>query len=82
MEFAYYSVGLVVAFVLARWVTENMKFHIRNKKLWVHHWIIAALAMVVLFGLEVDTPWLWGGLTGVALEGLRRDNWSLFRKPA
>jgi hypothetical protein len=35
--------------------------------------------MLVMFSLEVEAAWLWGALTGVALEGLRRDNWSLVR---
>jgi len=28
----------------------------------------------------VDEPWVWGAVTGVALEGLRRDQWSIVRK--
>ena len=48
--------------------------------MWLHHWIIAFAGMVVLFGLGVDNPWVWGGFTGVALEGLRRDKWSIVRK--
>jgi H+/Cl- antiporter ClcA len=79
MQFALYSLSLVIAFSIARWVSENIKFHVRNKKLWVHHWILAAAAMMIIYILQFDEPWLWGGLTGVALEGLRRENWSLFR---
>ena len=79
MDFAFYSVALVLAFSGARWFTENVKFHLRNQRFWVHHWILAAVAMLALVVLDVASPWVWGGLTGVALEGLRRDNWSLFR---
>ena len=79
MDFAFYSVALVLAFSGARWFTENVKFHLRNQRFWVHHGILAAVAMLVLVVLDVASPWVWGGLTGVALEGLRRDNWSLFR---
>ena len=71
MQFALYSLSLVIAFSIARWVSENIKFHVRNKKLWVHHWILAAAAMMAIYILQYDEPWLWGGLTGVALEGLR-----------
>ena len=45
MEYAYYSIALISGFVLTRWVTENFKFHVRNKSIWLHHWIIAAIAM-------------------------------------
>ncbi len=80
MDFAWYSLSLVLMFATARWVTEQFKFHVRTKKLWVHHWILALVSMGVLLGLQVDEPWVWGGVTGIALEGLRRDKWSIFRK--
>ena len=80
MDFAWYSLSLVLTFATVRWVTENFKFHLRTKKVWVHHWILALGGMVALFGLGVDEPWVWGAITGVALEGLRRDQWSIVRK--
>ena len=80
MDFAVYSLSLVVGFSGARWFTENIKFHLRTTNVWLHHWIIAFAGMVVLFGLGVDNAWVWGGFTGVALEGLRRDKWSIVRK--
>jgi len=78
MDFAVYSVSIIGSYAAARWATERLKFHLRTKRVWVHHWILAAAAMLVMFYLEVEAAWLWGALTGVALEGLRRDNWSLF----
>jgi len=36
--------------------------------------------MIPLFFFELDYPILWGILTGVALEGLGRKNWSIRRK--
>ena len=79
MEFAIYSISLILGFAVTRWITENIKFHVRNKKIWLHHWIVASLAMVVLLFFEIDYTFVWGALTGVALEGLPRKNWSIRR---
>ena len=64
MDFALYSLGIVLGFAIVRWLTENMKFHIRTNSIWLHHWIIALLVMLPLFYFQVDEPLLWGGLTG------------------
>ncbi len=80
MEFAHYSISLILGFVVARFVTENTKIHLKFKGLWIHHWILATLAMVVVLYLEISEPYIWGGLTGVALEGLPRKNWSIRNK--
>jgi len=66
--------------VISVTATENIKFHIRNNIVWVHHWILAFIAMIALFFFEIEYPFLWGILTGVALEGLGRKNWSIRRK--
>ncbi|MDP7394082.1 MAG: hypothetical protein QGI14_02695 [Candidatus Poseidonia sp.] len=79
MDFAVYSLSIIGSFAAARWATENLKFHLRNKRFWVHHWILAAGLMLAMLAIKVEAAWLWGALTGVALEGLRRDNWSLVR---
>ena len=80
MEFAYYSLAIIAAFAFTRWVTENFKFHIRSKSIWLHHWIIAGIAMAVILVLKIESEIVWGILTGVALEGLGRKNWSILRK--
>ena len=36
--------------------------------------------MGALVVADVEQAWIWGALTGIALEGLRRDQWSLHRK--
>ena len=77
MDFAQYSLALIITFALVRFVTEHTKFHLRAKGLWVHHWILAAVAMAVVYLMEIESPIIWGALTGVALEGLRRKNWSI-----
>lgn len=80
IDLGWYSVAMVASFAGARWVTENVKFHLRNQRFWLHHWFLAFLTMSALIAMDVQQPWIWGALTGVALEGLRRDQWSLFRK--
>ena len=80
MEFAYYSLAIIAAFAFTRWVTENFKFHVRNKSIWLHHWIIATIVMVVMLAMKIESEIAWGVLTGVALEGLGRKNWSILRK--
>ncbi|MAH90993.1 MAG: hypothetical protein CMA11_04415 [Euryarchaeota archaeon] len=79
MEFAYYSISLIFAYAITRWITENVKFHFRNNKIWLHHWIISAIVMLILLYLQYESPFIWGALTGVALEGISRKNWSILR---
>ena len=79
MDFAVYSLGIVLGFAIVRWLTENIKFHIRTDSIWLHHWIIAFLVMLPLFYFQIDEPLLWGGLTGTALEGPGRKNVSIRR---
>ena len=80
MEFAIYSICIIAGFAVTRWVTENFKFHVRNNKVWLHHWIISLIFMAALFVLKIESEIVWGLLTGVALEGLGRKNWSILRK--
>ena len=77
MEFAQYSLALIFTFALVRFITENTKFHLRAMGLWIHHWILAAIAMSVVYVMEIEIPIIWGCLTCIALEGLRRKNWSI-----
>ena len=77
MEFAQYSLALIFTFALVRFITENTKFHLRAKGIWIHHWILAVTAMIVIYAMNIDNPIIWGCLSGVALEGLRRKNWSI-----
>jgi hypothetical protein len=77
MEFAIYSIGLLLGYIFARYVTEQTKIHIRVKGLWLHHWILASLLMTSLLLFKVYNTEVWGFLTGVALEGLSRKNWSI-----
>ena len=79
MDFGLFSLGIVLGFSIVRWLTENIKFHIRTKSIWLHHWIIAFLVMIPLLYFQIDEPLIWGGLTGAALEGLGRKNWSIRR---
>ena len=80
MDYAYYSLSLIIAYALVRYVTENTKIHLKFKGLWIHHWILAAIAMLIVLYLEIDQPYIWGALTGVALEGLPRKNWWIRNK--
>ncbi len=80
MEFAYYSLAIIAAFAFTRWVTENFKFHVRSNSVWLHHWIIATIVMIILLAMKIESEIAWGILTGVALEGLGRKNWSILRK--
>ncbi len=77
MEFAEYSISLIIAYAVTRYLAENLGIHLRGKGLWLHHWIIATIAMAGLLLAEIFHPIAWGGLTGVALEGLRRKNWTI-----
>ena len=80
MDFAQYSIALIFAYAFTRYVTENTKIHVKFKGLWLHHWILSAVVMIILFYFEIDIPIIWGTLTGIALEGLPRKNWSIRNK--
>lgn len=41
---------------------------------------MASIAMVGLLIAKIDFAFVWGALTGIALEGLGRKNWSISRK--
>jgi len=77
MGFALYSAFLVLSYAFTRFVTERTDFHLRAKGFWIHHWIIAGVAMVVFITLQIEDPLIWGIVTGIALEGLSRKKWSL-----
>jgi len=77
MEFVFYSCALILGYAATRFITERTKFHLRMKGFWIHHWILSAIAMAILAVLGYDEPQVWGILTGVALEGLSRKNWSI-----
>ena len=76
MDLAIYSVTLIAVFAITRYMTEKIKFHVRFSGYWLHHWIMGAIVMLAVYFLGYDEPWLWGSLTGICLEGLRRKNWS------
>lgn len=77
MEFVFYSLSLILGYAVARFVTEQTTFHLRMKGIWIHHWILSVMAMALLAALGYDEPLVWGFLTGVALDGLSRKNWSI-----
>tara|TARA_B100001093_G_scaffold172946_1_gene165841 strand:- start:2435 stop:2683 length:249 start_codon:yes stop_codon:yes gene_type:complete len=77
MEFAIYSIALIGGYAITRYVTEQTSFHLRVKGLWIHHWILASLLMTALYLFEIFNTEVWGLLTGIALEGLSRKNWSI-----
>ena len=60
MEFAWYSICLVLAFAFTRWFTENFKIHIRSERLWLHHWIMASIAMIGLLIANIDSVFRLG----------------------
>jgi hypothetical protein len=41
---------------------------------------MASIAMIGLLVTSIDSVFVWGALTGIALEGLGRKNWSISRK--
>ena len=80
MEFAWYSISMIFAYAITRWFTENFKIHIRSERLWLHHWILASILMLGFLAAKIESEIIWGVLTGIALEGLGRKNWSISRK--
>jgi hypothetical protein len=74
-----FSLCLILGFASAKFLTgrtPQIKFLIFH----IHHWIWATTILVILFIIGQTPIWVVGILTGVALEGLTYDDWSLFIK--
>jgi hypothetical protein len=79
MQWAEFSLALIGGYALTRAITEQTQFHLRKGRIWIHHWMLGAAAMAICLAMGIDHPAIWGGLTGVSLEGLGRKNWGLLK---
>ncbi|MAK04458.1 MAG: hypothetical protein CMA03_01035 [Euryarchaeota archaeon] len=78
-ELAIFAIGLIIGYASAKFLTgktPQIKFSIFH----IHHWIWATIILIFLIWMEWSNPILIGIFTGVALEGLTYDDWSLFIK--
>ena len=79
-----YSLGLVIGYGIAKWVTPLMPSLVYSKY-HLHHWIWATtlLSIMLLLGDRINTAnWydsVCGVITGIALQGLSYKNWSIKR---
>ena len=74
-----YSLGLVTGYVVAKALTPHSP-SLLTAKYHIHHWIWATAILVIMMYVRLDTDSLIGIITGVALQGLSYDNWSIKRK--
>tara|TARA_Y100001980_G_C14555428_1_gene343902 strand:+ start:3886 stop:4161 length:276 start_codon:yes stop_codon:yes gene_type:complete len=75
----YFAVGIIIGYASAKFLTgktPQIKFWVLH----VHHWIWATLIIIFLMIVNLTNPLLIGIFTGVAVEGLNYDDWSLIRK--
>ena len=75
MSLQGFSVALIAGFALARLAVERTQIRLRMGRLRIHHWMWATAALGALLFWDASPDWAWGGLVGVALEGLRRKKW-------
>ena len=74
-----FSISLIAGFAIAKYLTgktPQIKIYIFH----IHHWIWATAILIFLFFWDQTQVWMIGIVTGVALEGLGRKNWSILRK--
>mgnify|MGYP000606173690 CR=1 FL=1 len=78
-ELAIFAIGLIIGYASAKFLTgktPQIKFSIFH----IHHWIWATIILISLIWMEWNNPVITGIFTGVAIEGLTYDEWSLIRK--
>ena len=78
-ELAIFAIGLIIGYASAKFLTgktPQIKFSIFH----IHHWIWATIILISLIWMEWINPVIIGIFTGVAIEGLTYDDWSLIRK--
>ncbi|MBK00211.1 MAG: hypothetical protein CMB48_04510 [Euryarchaeota archaeon] len=74
-----FSISLIVGFAIAKFLTgktPQIKIYIFH----IHHWIWATTILILLFFWDQTEAWMIGLVTGVAIEGLTYDDWSIFIK--
>jgi len=74
-----YSLGLVVGYASAKAVTPYAP-SLLTKKYHIHHWLWATVLLAVALYLGVSSDAGIGIITGIALEGLSYENWSIKRE--
>ncbi len=78
-EIAIFAIGLIIGYASAKFLTgktPQIKFSIFH----IHHWIWATIILISLIWMEWTNPVIIGIFTGVAIEGLTYEDWSLVRK--
>ena len=74
-----FSISLIAGFAIAKYLTgktPQIKIYIFH----IHHWIWATTILIFLFFWDQTEAWMIGIVTGVALEGLTYEDWSIFIK--
>lgn len=78
-EIAFFAIGSIIGYASAKFLTgrtPQIKFWIFH----IHHWIWASLILIGLISMDFNNPLVIGIFSGVAIEGLTYDDWSLIRK--
>jgi len=78
-EIAFFAIGLIIGYASAKFLTgktPQIKFSIFH----IHHWVWATIILISLIWMDWTNPVIIGIFTGVAIEGLTYDDWSLIRK--
>ena len=76
-DFFSFVFSLILGFALAKYLTgktPQIKIYIFH----IHHWIWATLILIGLMFWDGTEIWMIGLMTGVAIEGLTYDDWSIF----
>ncbi len=76
-DFFFFAFSLIIGFALAKYLTgktPQIKFYIFH----LHHWMWASIILIGLMFWDQTEVWMIGLMTGVAIEGLTYDDWSIF----
>ena len=74
-----YSLSIIFGYALAKFFTPILP-SIKTKNLHIHHWIWSTCLLLPLFYFGLENEYLIGSLTGIALQGLSYQNWSILKK--
>ena len=77
-----YSIALVIGFATAKFFHPKKRFvpQLKFGRFHIHHWIWGTAFLMALLLSGYTSDFVVGVLTGVVLQGLTYDNWSIIRK--
>jgi len=74
-----YSLGIIIGYAIAKALTPYAP-KLLTDNYHIHHWMWATMLLPLVFLINLQSEIVVGIITGIALEGLSYNNWTLKRK--